>query len=141
MTTTHQPEFAIALQLTDDAAAQVRGFFTQENVPQETGGLRVSVVPGGCSGFKYGLNIEEAAAEDDIVLDLQGVRVRAVPERRDHRLPLVHAGLRVHLPEPELHGRVRLRQLLHGLTPIPAPSISPKGLRAAQALRRFRPAA
>jgi iron-sulfur cluster assembly protein len=79
MTTTQEPQFAIALELADEAAVQVRGFLTQENVPQETGGLRVSVVPGGCSGFKYGLNIEDAAAEDDIVLDLQGVRVFVDP--------------------------------------------------------------
>lgn len=79
MTTTQQPQFAIALQLSDEAAAQVRGFLTQEQVPEATGGLRVSVVPGGCSGFKYGLNIEDAAAEDDIVLDLQGIRVFVDP--------------------------------------------------------------
>ena len=79
MTTTQQPQFAIALQLTDEAAVQVRGFLTQEDVRRETGGLRVSVVPGGCSGFKYGLNIEDAPAEDDLVLDLQGIRVFVDP--------------------------------------------------------------
>jgi len=75
MSTTQQPEFTIALQLTGEAAEQVRGFLRQENVPPETAGLRVSVLPGGCSGFKYGLTIEEAAADDDIVLDLHGIRV------------------------------------------------------------------
>lgn len=79
MTTTHEPQFAITLQLTDEAAAQIRGFLTQEAVPEATGGLRVSVVPGGCSGFKYGLNIEDAPADDDIVLDLQGIRVFVDP--------------------------------------------------------------
>lgn len=79
MATTQQPQFAIALQLTDEAAVQVRGFLTQEGVPADTGGLRVSVVPGGCSGFKYGLNIEDAAADDDIVLDVQGIRVFVDP--------------------------------------------------------------
>ena len=34
-----------------------------------TGGLRVSVQPGGCSGFKYSLLIEDQSAEDDFIVD------------------------------------------------------------------------
>jgi iron-sulfur cluster assembly protein len=75
MSTTQQPQFTLDVHLSDVAAEQVRGFMKQEGVPVETGGLRVSVLPGGCSGFKYGLNIEEAPLEDDIVLDAQGVRL------------------------------------------------------------------
>ena len=75
MTTTQDPQFALTLQLSDEAAEQVRGFLRQEDVPAETGGLRVSVLPGGCSGFKYGLNIEDAPAEDDLVLTIHGIRV------------------------------------------------------------------
>jgi len=33
------------------------------------------VLPGGCSGFKYSLNIEERALDDDLVFDATGVRV------------------------------------------------------------------
>ena len=43
------------------------------------GGLRVSVQPGGCSGFKYGLLIEDEAAEDDVVVDQGGWRVFVDP--------------------------------------------------------------
>lgn len=75
MSATQQPQFTIALHLTDEAANQVRGFLAQEDVSAETAGLRVSVLPGGCSGFKYGLNIEDASAEDDLVLDIQGIRL------------------------------------------------------------------
>ena len=46
-----------------------------EQVSEETAGLRVSVLPGGCSGFKYSLNIEEAALEDDMVQEVNGSRV------------------------------------------------------------------
>jgi Fe-S cluster assembly iron-binding protein IscA len=67
MASTQQP--TIALTLTPGAAVEVRRFMEQEGVAEEQGGLRVSVQPGGCSGFKYGLLIEEQAADDDYVLD------------------------------------------------------------------------
>lgn len=63
------------LILTDRAAEEVRKFIAAENVSVETAGLRISVLPGGCSGFKYSLNVEEKALEDDVVLDLNTVRV------------------------------------------------------------------
>ena len=44
-------------------------------VPVETAGLRVSVLPGGCSGFKYSLNIEERALEDDVVMEINRTRI------------------------------------------------------------------
>ena len=75
MTTTHRPDTTVDITLTDAAAEQVRTFLAQEDVPPETAGLRVAVMPGGCSGFKYGLMIEERPADDDLVLDASGVRV------------------------------------------------------------------
>jgi len=33
------------------------------------------VLPGGCSGFKYSLNIEERPLDDDLVSEVNGVRV------------------------------------------------------------------
>jgi iron-sulfur cluster assembly protein len=73
MASTQQP--TIALTLTPGAAVEVRRFMEQEGVAEEQGGLRVSVQPGGCSGFKYGLLIEEQAADDDYVLDAEGVKM------------------------------------------------------------------
>src|SRR3954447_14374101 len=61
--------------LTPQAAAEVQKFIIQEQVPGESAGLRVSVLPGGCSGFKYSLNIEERALEDDLVHEINGVRL------------------------------------------------------------------
>ena len=63
------------VNLTGKAAEEVMKFIAQEQVPVETAGLRVSVLPGGCSGFKYSLNIEERALDDDLTLELNGVRV------------------------------------------------------------------
>ena len=65
----------LSVTLSDRAADEVRKFIEAEQVPAESAGLRVSVLPGGCSGFKYSLNIEERAVEDDMTLDLNGVRV------------------------------------------------------------------
>jgi iron-sulfur cluster assembly protein len=66
---------AVALVLTAKAAGEVRRFMESENVPVESGGLRVSVLPGGCSGFQYGLHIEERALDDDFVIESEGVRL------------------------------------------------------------------
>ncbi len=63
------------LVITDQAAREVQKFMTTEQVPAETAGLRVSVLPGGCSGFKYSLNIEERSLEDDAVVEVNGVRL------------------------------------------------------------------
>jgi iron-sulfur cluster assembly accessory protein len=69
------PATGFSMTLTERAAEEVQKFIVQEQVPVETAGLRVSVLPGGCSGFKYSLNIEERALEDDVVQAVNGVRV------------------------------------------------------------------
>jgi iron-sulfur cluster assembly protein len=73
--TTTRPEIAVDVKLTDGAAEQVRRFMEQEGVPEETAGLRLSVLPGGCSGFRYGLNIEERPLEDDLISNAAGLRI------------------------------------------------------------------
>jgi iron-sulfur cluster assembly protein len=72
---TATPVPTVGPTLSDRAAEEVRKFIAAEQVPVESAGLRVSVMPGGCSGFKYSLNIEERALEDDVVLECNGVRV------------------------------------------------------------------
>ena len=68
-------ETGFSLSLTERAAQEVKQFITQEQVPEETAGIRVSVLPGGCSGFKYSLNIEPRALEDDLVIEVNDVRL------------------------------------------------------------------
>ena len=77
MSTMNQPE--VALTVTQVAAAEVKKFMDAEGVTADKGGLRVSVQPGGCSGFKYGLLIEDASAEDDLILDQDGFKVFVDP--------------------------------------------------------------
>src|ERR687884_71406 len=77
MASTQQPTLAISLSAL--AASEVKRFMQQESVPETQGGLRVSVQPGGCSGFRYGLLIEEQPAEDDLVLEQDGFKVFVDP--------------------------------------------------------------
>ena len=77
MSTMNQPETLLAL--TAAAAVEVKKFMAAENVAPETGGLRVSVQPGGCSGFKYSLLIEDKPAEDDTIVAQDGFNVFVDP--------------------------------------------------------------
>ena len=61
--------------LSPKAIEEVLKFMVAEQVQPDVAGLRVSVLPGGCSGFKYSLNIEERPLEDDHVLPLDRIRV------------------------------------------------------------------
>src|SRR5688500_9273130 len=49
-------------------------FMDAEGVSPDVGGLRGSVQPGGCSGFKYGLLIEGQPAEDAFVVQNEGLK-------------------------------------------------------------------
>ena len=65
----------VTLELTEKAAAEVKNFMAGEEGLPETSGLRVRVVPGGCSGFQYSLNIEEQSRQGDFILEQNGVRL------------------------------------------------------------------
>jgi iron-sulfur cluster assembly protein len=77
MSTMQQPDVMVVL--TSMAATEVRKFMEAEGVTPEQGGLRVSVMPGGCSGFKYGLVIEDKNAEDDTIFELEGIKLFVDP--------------------------------------------------------------
>jgi iron-sulfur cluster assembly protein len=66
------------VNVTATAVSEVRRYM-EENGATDSAGLRVGVLPGGCSGFQYGLNIEDEPAEDDIVLDSNGLRLFVGP--------------------------------------------------------------
>src|ERR1700754_1943488 len=65
----------VTLNVTDSAATEIKKFMTGEEDLPETAGLRVRVVPGGCSGFQYSLNIEEESRNGDFILDKNGVKL------------------------------------------------------------------
>ena len=77
MSTMQQPEVAVVI--TPTAAIEVKKFMEAEGVTAQEGGLRVSVMPGGCSGFKYGRVIEDKSADDDPITDHDGFKVFVDP--------------------------------------------------------------
>ena len=60
------------LTLTEDAREKLRALIADEADP--AAGLRVQVVPGGCSGFEYDLSLADPQEGDEVV-DSGGVRV------------------------------------------------------------------
>ena len=77
MSTVQQPE--VTMTITPVAGTEVKKFMAAEGVDPAVGGLRVSVQPGGCSGFKYGLLIEDQPAEDDLIVDSEGFKIFVDP--------------------------------------------------------------
>ena len=65
----------MTMEITDTAAEEIKKFMAGEEGLPESAGLRVRVVPGGCSGFQYSLNIEEDSRQGDFILDENGVRL------------------------------------------------------------------
>ena len=51
------------MTLTATATEKVQDFI-QDHSAESEAGLRVAVLPGGCSGFQYGLNIEDEPESD-----------------------------------------------------------------------------
>ncbi len=61
------------VSLTDAAATKLAELTKEETSPEI--GLRVYVYSGGCSGYRYGMMLEDQPTADDNVLESNGVRV------------------------------------------------------------------
>ena len=62
------------LSLTETAISEVKKFIEAESAGPEAG-LRIRVVPGGCSGFSYSMQIEDGPRPGDEIMDQEGLRV------------------------------------------------------------------
>jgi iron-sulfur cluster assembly protein len=65
------------LTLTPSALSAVEKFIKGSDTP--VAGLRISISGGGCSGFQYGMRLEEAKAEDDVEVAVGGVKLLIDP--------------------------------------------------------------
>ena len=69
------------ITVTEAAAAKITNLMLEEEKKSTEVGLRIYVQGGGCSGFQYGLAIEEGTrdSEADKVFESNGVRVYVDP--------------------------------------------------------------
>lgn len=66
------------ITLTEKAAQKVISLQQQEGKPGYA--LRLRVVGGGCSGYSYSMDFEQAPAPDDSVFENQGVKLFVDPK-------------------------------------------------------------
>ena len=66
------------ITLTESAVKAVGRFISNSDKP--SGGLRIEVTDGGCSGMQYGLRLEEKETPTDTVVDCGDVKVFIDPQ-------------------------------------------------------------
>jgi iron-sulfur cluster assembly protein len=71
----------MAILLSDTAATEIKSIIKEQGLSENVA-LRVGVKGGGCSGFSYVLDLTEAPAEDDEIMECHGIRV--VSDRRSY---------------------------------------------------------
>jgi len=82
------------IKLTNTAVARVRDMVTKRGAGI---GLRIGVTKSGCSGYSYALDYAETIADNDIVIEQDGVKVvidqESMPVLDDLVLDFVKQGL------------------------------------------------
>jgi iron-sulfur cluster assembly accessory protein len=66
------------VKVSASAAKKVSSLLTKQGRPQ--GVLRVAVVGGGCSGLQYKMDLQDAPANRDILVESSGIRVVVDPK-------------------------------------------------------------
>ncbi|MBU0690104.1 MAG: iron-sulfur cluster assembly accessory protein [Gammaproteobacteria bacterium] len=65
------------ITLTPTAVTAVERFI--KGAAEPVAGLRIAISGGGCSGFQYGMSLEEAQSEDDVVVAIGDVTLLVDP--------------------------------------------------------------
>ena len=68
------------IHLTEKAASKIRELLVKDGVPGESGGLRVGVQGGGCSGLTYAMRLDTQARDRDKVFEEYGARIFVDPK-------------------------------------------------------------
>ncbi len=68
------------IRVTEKAADKIRELMAREGVPTDSGGLRVGVQGGGCSGLTYAMRLETQARSRDNVIEEHGARLFVDPK-------------------------------------------------------------
>ena len=88
------------IHITEKAAEKIRQLLTKEGVSEGSGGLRVGVQGGGCSGLSYAMRLETQARDRDKVFEENGARIFVDPKSflylsnttLDYQESLMHQG-------------------------------------------------
>jgi iron-sulfur cluster assembly protein len=67
------------VHVTEKAAQKIHELLIKEGVPEQSGGLRLGVQGGGCSGLTYAMRLETQARDRDKVFEENGARVFVDP--------------------------------------------------------------
>lgn len=59
--------------VTNKAVEKLKEVLIENN--KDGSGLRVEIVPGGCSGFEYGLELDNSTTDLDLILEENGVKI------------------------------------------------------------------
>lgn len=82
------------IKLTETAVARVRDMVAKRGSGI---GLRIGVTKSGCSGYSYALDFAETVADNDVVIEQDGVKVvidqESMPVLADMELDFVKQGL------------------------------------------------
>lgn len=68
--------------MTERAATEISSLLRQQS--KEDHMLRVWIAGGGCSGFQYGMALDDQAADDDMSFDSHGVTVLVDPKSHEY---------------------------------------------------------
>ncbi len=63
------------ITMSETAVSQLRELIGQQENASPNLGLRVFVYPGGCSGMSYGMAFEDQPADDDLTIEIDGVKL------------------------------------------------------------------
>src|SRR5271156_6837439 len=81
------------IHVSERAAEKIRELLGEGGVPAESGGLRVGVQGGGCSGLSYAMRLDTEARNRDKVFEENGARIFVDPKSSFYP------------PNPGLYGR------------------------------------
>jgi iron-sulfur cluster assembly protein len=68
------------ISVTEEAAKQVRRMMDEQKLDSATHGIRIGVVPSGCSGMSYKLDFESGSKDDDQIVEAHGIKVYLDPK-------------------------------------------------------------
>ncbi|MBL7056045.1 iron-sulfur cluster assembly accessory protein [Candidatus Woesearchaeota archaeon] len=93
------------LNVTDKAAEKIKGLMTEH----KKAGLRIGIVPGGCSGNSYSMELDDKSDENDIVIEEKGIKIfvdkKSITKMNNAKVDFVDglqgAGFKIENPQAE----------------------------------------